>query len=95
MDLEEYALDKCPVPDIGQLTSEQCNMINELWEKIKSIEVPSLIDQLESNHPFRAELDDGILRILGIKGSEHRTSAAYVFRRGVYAAIKALQNTMG
>jgi len=95
MDLEEYALDKCPVPDIGQLTSEQCNMINELWEKVKGIEVPSLMDQVESNHPFRAELDDGILRILGVKDSEHRTSLASVFRRGVYTAIKALQDTMG
>ncbi|NIO36424.1 hypothetical protein GTO27_01830 [Candidatus Bathyarchaeota archaeon] len=96
MDLEEYALDRCPVPDIGQLTQEQCNMINQLWEKIRNIEVPSLIEQLESNHPFRAELDDGVLRILvlGISNAEQRTSLANIFRRGAYTAIKALQRTM-
>lgn len=94
MDLEEYALDRCPVPDVGQITKEQHHMINQLWEKIRNIEVPSLIDQLESNHPFRTELDNGILQILGISDLERRTFLANIFRRGVYAAIKALQNTM-
>ena len=94
MDLEEYALDRCPVPDVGQLTQEQCNMINQLWEKIRNIEVPSLIEQLESNHPFRAELDDGILQILGISNAERRTFLTNIFRRGAYTAIKALQHTM-
>jgi hypothetical protein len=95
MDLEEYALDKCPVPDITQLTPQQCKKINDLWEKIKNVEVPSLIDQLESNHPFRTELDDGLLLILGISDVRQRTALASVFRRGAYTAIRALQDTMG
>lgn len=94
MDLEEYALDRCPVPDVGQLTQEQCNMIDQLWEKIRNVEVPSLIEQLESNHPFRAELDDGLLQILGISSAEQRTSLADIFRRGAHTAIRALQRTM-
>jgi len=94
MDLEEYALDRCPVPDVSRLTQKQRNMINQLWEKIRNMEVPSLIEQLETNHPFRAELDDGILQILGISDAEKRASLTNIFRRGVSTAIKALQRTM-
>jgi hypothetical protein len=94
MDLEEYALNRCPVPDLTQLTSQQCKMIDDLWEKIKDIEVPSLIDQLESNHPFRTELDDGLLLIMGISDPKQRAVLASIFRRGAYSAIRALRDTM-
>jgi hypothetical protein len=94
MDLEEYAIDRCPVPDVGQLTQEQRHRINQLWERISKIEVPSLIEQLECNHPFRVELDNGLLQILGISDPERRESLATIFRRGIYTAIKALQDTM-
>jgi hypothetical protein len=94
MDLEEYALDRCPVPDVGRITQEQRDMIDQLWEKIRNIEAPSLFEQLESNHPFRTELDDGILQILGISNMEQRTSLANTFRRGAHTAIKTLQQTM-
>jgi len=83
------------VPDVGQLTRENCDAINELWERIKNIEVPSLVEQLETNHPFRAELDDGILRLLGIENAKQRTLLAAIFRRGAYVAIEALKQTMG
>ncbi len=72
MDLEEYALDRCPVPDLRHLSKEKCKQIDELWEKLKSINVPSLLEQLEGSHPFRLELDDGLLQILGIDDQEQK-----------------------
>jgi hypothetical protein len=95
MDLEEYALDNCPIPDVGKLSQDNCDAINVLWERIKNIQAPSLIEQLETNHPFRAELDDGILKLLGIEDSQQRTLMADRFRRGAYVAIDTLKRTMG
>ncbi len=94
MDLEEYAMDRCPVPDVSKLTEKDFQAIEALWEKLSKRKVPSLLEQLESPASFRLELDDGVLRILGISDPAERLHMVERFQNGAYSAIKALANTM-
>ncbi len=94
MDLEEYALDLCPVPDLSHLTAQSKLDIENLWNRLRSLKVPSLVEQLEGSHPFRTELDDGLLRILGISDEEQRGKMISAFRKGALTVIKSLQQTM-
>jgi type I restriction-modification system DNA methylase subunit len=83
MDLEEYALDRCPVPDLSKLTQTDCDSIEELWQKISRTQVPSLVEQLRDGNAFRRELDEGMLRILGISDQQERERLSNIFQRSV------------
>ena len=95
MDLEEYAMDRCPVPDVSNLSEEDSKAIENLWRKVSKMEVPSLVSQLAGPSTFREELDDGLLKILGISNQEERRRMASLFQKGAYSAIQALSKTMG
>lgn len=94
MDLEEYALDRCPVPDFSKLTQDDYNAVDELWQKVSKIEVPSLLEQLSTHSTFRMDLDEGLLKILGISDAPERRRLAEIFQKGAYAAIHALSLSM-
>jgi len=94
MDLEEYALDRCPVPDLTKLTETDRSFVEELWERVSKIEVTSLIDQLREGVPFRRELDEGLLKLLGVSDKQERSRLATSFEKGAYAAINALLQSM-
>ena len=94
MDLEEYAMDKCPVPDVSNLSEEDNEAIENLWQKVSRMEVPSLVKQLANPSSFRKELDDGLLKILGISDQEERHRMATLFQKGAYSAIDTLSKTM-
>ena len=94
MDLEEYALDRCPVPDISKLAEKDHEAIGDLWQKLSQHKVPSLLEQLASPASFRDELDDGLLGILGISDPVEQRQMVMRFQKGAYSAINALANTM-
>lgn len=94
MDLEEYAMDKCPVPDLSTLTPKQCEAIESLWDELRDVEVDSLVKQLKSPDAFRRRLDEGLLEILGVSNSHDRRRIANAFEAGILAAINALSKTM-
>jgi hypothetical protein len=47
------------------LDSKNRRLLLQLFDKIKDIKFPSLLDQLSKKHPQRVELDKTIMRAIG------------------------------
>jgi len=52
------------------LSKKEIKELLDLFDKIKNIEFPSIIEQLETKFPARVNLDTTILRILGLTNEE-------------------------
>jgi hypothetical protein len=92
--LQKSSVDKMRIPDIGRLESKDWKEVSNLWTRVSKMDLPSLIDQLEKNEGFRVELDDGLLRLLGIDDENARKNIASELRKGGLAAISALKHSM-
>ena len=51
----------------------------ELYDKIKDVAFPSILQQLKTKHPTRVELDMKILNILGFNKRESRKILEHLY----------------
>jgi hypothetical protein len=65
MNYDKYVLESSFVLDTEKLDSKNRRLLLQLFDKIKDIKFPSLLDQLRKKHPQRVELDKTIMRAIG------------------------------
>jgi hypothetical protein len=83
------------LPDPSALSSEDWALVDRLWDRVGRVRLKSLTEQLGDGDPFREQLDDGLLELVGIATQPERTRLAVSFRRGAFGAIRALRGAMG
>ena len=91
--MEEYVLYPLRFPDTTAFSERDWTLVEELYDALKNLQWPSLVEQLK-DHQIRRDLDDGMLRLLGIEDARRREQIGRTIRRGVEVAINALQETM-
>lgn len=67
MDIHGHDISCVCLPVIDRLTDSQISQLNDLWEKLKNNEFPSLLEQFNTINPLRLTLDRTIFEIFGIK----------------------------
>lgn len=69
-DIRESELTKFSIFNIDNLTKEDKNQLDKLYQKLKDKEFPSIKQQFENHTKERQELDTQILKILGLQEDE-------------------------
>lgn len=92
--LERFAVDRMLIPDFSQLRQNDWIHVDTLWDEVSKMGLVSLREQLELDEGFRARLDDGLLKLLGIQSKEDRLAIGSEMRHGVLVAIDALKRSM-
>ena len=92
--MDKFMIDRLPIPDMNRLSGEDWALVGDLWKAVSQIRLVSLFDQLRTDNSFRAKLDDGILRLLGVLRDDDRAKIATIVRTGILEAILALKQTM-
>jgi hypothetical protein len=67
IELSEYVLDEFLIPDPAKLNKSECRRLIEVFDKIKRVEFPCILDQLRNKHSSRRLIDTTWLKILGYK----------------------------
>jgi len=75
----KYALLDTCVLNPFKLGKEQKVAILSLYERIKTVEFPSLLKQLKDRFPARVEIDKLLLRVLGFGGDEINRILDYLY----------------
>ncbi len=69
-EIKVYDLSRILVPDINKLQKNQKIKLLKVFERLKNIEFPSLIDQFKNRFWGRMELDETVLGVLGFSKNE-------------------------
>jgi hypothetical protein len=56
--------------DSKRLSEKDLKRLNELFEELKEVEFPSIVEQLEKRHWARLKLDETVLSIIGFSNEE-------------------------
>ena len=91
--LDKYALDDLAVVQIGSLTKEKRAELLRLFDEISNVELPNLLEQLETSHPIRTRIDHAILSALGVTNGRI-DSITRELHSGLYSEITALKTMM-
>lgn len=92
--LDKFLIDLVPIPDFDALSQKDWEGVDNLWNELDQVQLPSLLDQVKGVHSYRVRLDDGILELLGVGDSERRKEIGSVVRAGLLDVIQALKRTM-
>ena len=68
MQVDEYVLEEFRVPDLKKFSGDKLKSLREVFESVKDVEFPSILDQLRHKHPARKLIDRTWLEILGYGG---------------------------
>jgi len=93
--LEKFGVERLIVPDITQLSESDRRAFDLAYERLRNWKVPSLLDQLETNHEARMVLDGVCLQILGVREDNEKNQIRTALQTGAAEAIRALKKTMG
>lgn len=93
--MERFTLDRLLIPDFHTFSRAMWEKSEKLWKTVSRLRASSLLDQLSSDSPFRTELDNGLLDLIGISDEVVRRVTGETVRAGVRAAILALRESMG
>jgi hypothetical protein len=77
--LSKYSLLDSYILNPSKLSREQKDSILNLYERIKAVEFPSLLKQLENRFPARVEIDKLMLGVLGFGGDEINRLLDYLY----------------
>ena len=67
MNIHGHDISCAYLPVVDRLTDSQISQLNDLWERLKNKEFPSLLEQFNTTNPLRLTLDRTIFEIFGIK----------------------------
>jgi hypothetical protein len=65
LQLDKYVLETLLVPDLRRLTEEKKNRLLQVFEEVRNVEFPSLLEQLDNAHVTRRKIDAVWLEALG------------------------------
>jgi hypothetical protein len=65
LQLDKYVLETLLVPDLRGLTEEKKNRLLQVFEEVRNVEFPSLLEQLDNAHVMRRKIDAVWLEVLG------------------------------
>ncbi|MEM3333604.1 MAG: hypothetical protein QW745_05295 [Thermoplasmata archaeon] len=68
------------VPDIKKLNEKELKSILDLFDKLRDVKFPSIVNQLETNFKERVELDTLFLRLFGFSEKEIRDWLPKLYR---------------
>jgi hypothetical protein len=57
LQLDKYVLETLLVPDLRHLTEEKKNRLLQVFEEVRNVEFPSLLEQLDNAHVMRRKID--------------------------------------
>jgi len=66
--LPEYILQDFSIPDPSSLSIKERGVLISLFERVKDVRLPSILEQLRTKHPVRRSIDRAWLKVLGYKG---------------------------
>jgi len=69
MKLHQYQIRSSLIPKLKIMTQEDRNNLLALYERLRTVEFPSILDQLRGRFKQRVEIDKAMLKMLG--HSEH------------------------
>ncbi|MEM3774143.1 MAG: N-6 DNA methylase [Candidatus Bathyarchaeia archaeon] len=79
MKLHEYMLNDLFILDPNKLSPEEQNLLLEVFNKIKDISFPSVLEQLRGRFWARVEIDKAILKVLGFNETETNQLLDYLY----------------
>jgi len=91
-DIRKSDLENFLIFDVDKLSQEEKQTLLNLFEKLKNVEFPSILDQLENRFRERVELDKTILQILGFSKREINEWLPKLYD-AVVEELKAMKNT--
>lgn len=68
LQLDEYVLEELKAPDLTKLSDSEIDQLLNVFEKVRDVELPSILDQLKRKNPYRQAIDRAWLEILGYEG---------------------------
>ncbi|MEM3726442.1 MAG: hypothetical protein QXK98_06245, partial [Candidatus Bathyarchaeia archaeon] len=79
MKLHEYTLNDLLILDPNKLSPEEQNLLLEVFNKIKDVSFPSVLEQLRGRFWARVEIDKAILKVLGFNETETNQLLDYLY----------------
>jgi hypothetical protein len=68
MKVHDYMLGEILVPDFDKLSRSELKHLMKVFETVKDVKFPSILDQLRSRYPSRKLIDAAWLKVLGYEG---------------------------
>jgi len=68
--LHNYMINELRVPDTSLINDEESNFLLKVFDEVRYMEFPSILDQLKNKHEARMLIDNAWLKILGYKGNK-------------------------
>jgi hypothetical protein len=65
MKVHDYMLGEMLVPDFAKIPKRELDQLLQVFDAVKEVKFPSILDQLKGKHPSRRLIDTAWLRILG------------------------------
>jgi hypothetical protein len=72
MKVHDYMLGEILVPDFAKIPKRELEQLLKVFDAVKEVKFPSILDQLKSKHPSRKLIDTAWLEVLGYKGDSDR-----------------------
>jgi type I restriction-modification system DNA methylase subunit len=79
MKLHQYQIRNSFTLNIKMLNSEDRKILLVLFDKLKNLEFPSILEQIKGKYPLRVEIDRAILRVLGFSDEEASFMLNYLY----------------
>ncbi|MGC8832239.1 MAG: Eco57I restriction-modification methylase domain-containing protein [Thermoproteota archaeon] len=73
LQLDEYVLEEALVPDFERIDRRKIDSLLAIFDKVKKMEFPSILEQLEKGFRPRYEIDKALLTTLGFDKQEAET----------------------
>ncbi len=79
MKLHEYTLKDLMILDPDRLSPEERNLLLEVFNKIKNVSFPCVLEQLRGRFWARVEIDRAVLKVLGFNETETNQILDYLY----------------
>jgi len=79
MKLHKYQIGNSMTPNLRLLTPQERKSLIDIFEKVKKVEFPSILEQLKNRYPLRVEIDRAVLKVLGFDGAEINSILVYLY----------------
>ncbi|MCX6800616.1 MAG: N-6 DNA methylase [Candidatus Diapherotrites archaeon] len=94
MEIDKYVLDESKILNLDKLTKTDKEKLDNLYEKIKDTQFPSLIEQLKTKNSIRKQIDTTFLSILGMNKAEAESLLEELYP-AIYKELVKLKGVMG
>jgi len=79
LEIGKYMLNKFLILDPQNLSKKEKNSLLDVFDNIKDVTFPSILDQLKTKFPARTEIDKAVLKVLGLADDEIASILDYLY----------------